>query len=173
MIPDKCDIPKGYSAVNMFVIVKENASDFIKFVEDVFEGKERTYVRTPDKDGKLIHAEIQIGDSSILVADSKDDWPFTPAFIQIYVKDAQVILDRATKNGARVITERSDFYNGVKLARIQDAWGNIWWLYEPEKKKDEVKPVADVSWHDKKPSAIYTSLMDAMRKLNAGKPGHR
>jgi uncharacterized glyoxalase superfamily protein PhnB len=165
MVLDKRDIPKGYNAVNMFVIVKDNADGFIKFVEELFEVKERTHVRTPDKDGKLIHAEVQIGDSSILVADSKDDWLFTPAFIQIYVKDAQRILDKARKIGATVITERSDFYNGFKLARIQDKWGNIWWLYEPEKKDVEVKKDTDVSWHNKKPSEIYTTLMDAMQKL--------
>jgi uncharacterized glyoxalase superfamily protein PhnB len=170
MVLEKSDIPKGYNAVNMFVIVKDNADSFIKFVEELFEGKERTYVRTPDKDGKLIHAEVQIGDSSILVADSKEDWPYTPAFIQIYVKDAQTILDKAKKIGAKVITEKSDFYNGLKLARIQDKWGNIWWLYEPEKKDSEVKKDPDVSWHNKKASEIYTTLMDAMRKLKNGKP---
>jgi|WetSurMetagenome_2_1015567.scaffolds.fasta_scaffold226495_2 uncharacterized glyoxalase superfamily protein PhnB len=165
MVLNKSDIPQGYNAVNMFVIVKDNAGDFIKFVEEVFDGKERSYVRTPDKDGKLIHAEIQIGDSSILVSDSKEDWPFTPAFIQIYVQDAQDVLDKAIKAGAEVITERSDFYNGFKLARIQDKWGNIWWLYEPEKKNIEINKTADVSWHNKKPSGIYTTLMDAMQKL--------
>ena len=167
MILDKQKIPNGYNAVNMFVLIKGDAKKFIAFVEQVFGGIERKQVRTPDKDGTLIHSEVQIGDSSILIADSKPDWPFTPAFIQVYVKDAQTILDRAQKEGAVVVTEVSEFYNGLKLARIKDVWGNIWWLYEPKKDlKDifsEVK--SDTNWHNKKPSMIYTTLMEAMREL--------
>jgi uncharacterized glyoxalase superfamily protein PhnB len=167
MILDKQKIPNGYNAINMFVLIKGDAKKFIEFVEQVFDGIEKKQVRTPDKDGTLIHSEVQIGDSSILIADSKPDWPFTPAFIQVYVEDAQTILDRAQKAGAVVVTEVSDFYNGLKLARIKDIWGNIWWLYEPKndtkEKSSEVK--SDTSWHDKKPSMIYTTLMEAMREL--------
>ncbi len=138
MILDKQNIPIGYNAVNMFILIKGDAKKFIEFVEQVFGGIERKQVRTPDKDGLLIHAEVQLGDSSLLIADSKPDWLFTPAFIQVYVKDAQSILDRAQKAGAVVVTEVSDFYNSLKLARLKDAWGNIWWLYEPESDMKEI-----------------------------------
>ncbi len=167
MILNKQKIPNGYNSVNMFVLIKGDAIKFIEFVEKVFDGKERKNFRTPDKDGKLIHAEVQLGDSSILIADSKPDWLFTPAFIQIYVENAQAILDRAVKMGATIVTEVSDFYNGFKLARLKDNWGNIWWLYEPE--KEEVEKISetesDTSWQNKKPSNVYVTLMDAMKNL--------
>jgi PhnB protein len=151
----------------MFVLIKGDVKKFIEFVEQVFGGTERKDVRTTDKDGTLIHSEVQLGDSSILIADSKPDWLFTPAFIQVNVEDAQTILDRAQKAGAIIVTEVSDFYNGFKLARLRDVWGNIWWLYEPKndtkEKSSEVK--SDTSWHDKKPSMIYTTFMEAMREL--------
>ncbi len=166
MVLEQSKIPEGYHTVNQFVLVKDSAETFIKFVEEVFGGKERTAVRTPDRDGTLIHAEIQLGDATILLADSKDDWPFTPAFIQIYVEDAQAVLDRGKQSGATVITEVSDFYNGFKLARLQDPWGNIWWLYTPDNRGELTEPKSDVSWHDRKPSKVYTTLMDAMRALN-------
>ena len=167
MVLDKQKIPIGYNEVNSFVIIKGDAIKFIKFVEEVFGGKERKSLRIPDRDGKLIHAEIQLGNSSILVADSKPDWLFTPAFIQIYVENAQKVLDRAVKMDATIITEVSDFYNGFKLARLKDNWGNIWWLYEPEKEKKKkiIESKSDTSWHDKKPSKVYTTLMDAMKSL--------
>jgi len=65
------------------------------------------------------------------------------------------------------VTEVSDFYGGFKLARLKDGWGNIWWLYEPisDTKKISGEPKSDTSWHDKKPSRIYTTLMEAMREL--------
>ncbi|MBE7171039.1 MAG: VOC family protein [Williamsia sp.] len=153
-----------YNKVNPFVIVKESAVGFIRFLEEVFDGKENKPIRTPDKDGTLIHAEVQIGDSMILIADSKDDWPFTPAFLQVYVDDAQLILEKATKCGAEIVTPLSDFYNGLKLARMKDKWGNIWWLYE-KGDAQKVDNKSDTDWHNSKPSEIYLTLMSAMKNL--------
>lgn len=153
-----------YNKVNPFVIIKGGAANFIEFVQKIFDGKENKAVRTPDKDGTLIHAEIQIGDSTLLIADSKEDWPFTPAFLQIYVDDAQQILDKAITENAEIVTELSEFYNGLNLARLKDPFGNIWWLYEkvgnkiPENK-------SNTDWHSNKPSEIYTTLMTAMKNL--------
>jgi len=110
---------------------------------------------------------VKIGDSMILIADSKDDWPFTPAFPQVYVNNAQEILNRAETSGAKIITPLSDFYNGLKIARFQDSWGNIWWLFERGviKEKSIIKESVDTGWHDKKPSQIYSTLMEAMKNL--------
>jgi uncharacterized glyoxalase superfamily protein PhnB len=165
MLLEKSAIPECHNTVNMFVVVKNSACEFIKFVENVFGGKERTNVRTPDRDGTLIHAEVQVGSTTIMTADSKPDWPFTPAFLQIYVQDAQVVLDKAKAEGAKVITEISKFYGGYNLARIRDPWGNLWWIYEPDTAKPETEQEADTSWHNEKPSEIYTTLMDAMKSL--------
>lgn len=158
---------EGYNTVNFFILVKGGAAKFIGFVEKVFGGEENQRARTPDKDGTLIHAEIRVGNAMLLVADSKPDWPFTPAFPQVYVQDVQAALDRARQAGARVVTEVSEFYHGLKLARFQDEWGNIWWLFEKSANPDgpNPNPKADVSWHDRNPSKIYTTLMDAMRNL--------
>lgn len=113
-------LPEGYNTVNFFILVKGRASPFIEFVEKVFGGVENSQVRTPDKDGLLIHAEVWLGNAMLLVANAKPDWPFTPAFLQVYVRDAQAVLDRALEAGARVVTEVSGFYNNLKLARFQD-----------------------------------------------------
>jgi uncharacterized glyoxalase superfamily protein PhnB len=158
-------ITPHYNKLNPFVIIKGGASDFIKFVEQVFNAEENKPVRTPDRDGTLIHAEVQIGDSMILVADSKEDWPFTPAFLQVYVEDAQEVLNRAEKEGADIITKLSIFYNGLKLARFKDPWGNIWWLYEKMNVENLVGNKSDRDWHNEKPSEIYTTLMQAMKNL--------
>ena len=124
-------IPEGHQEINSFFIIKNDASKFIEFAQKVFEAKERKEVRTPDKDGKLIHAEIQIGQSTIMVADSKDDWPFTPSFMQIYVASIDSTIEVSKLNGASVVTEKTAFYGGFNVARIRDPFGNIWWLYEP------------------------------------------
>lgn len=157
--------PNGHNSINPFVIIKNDALKFIQFAESVFGAKERIEVRTPDRDGKLIHAEIMIGNSSIMIADSKDDWPFTPSFIQIYIGSIKKVLDLAMEAGATVVTELSPFYGGYNIARIKDPFGNIWWLYEPAGNKDTAYDKSDTTWHDRKPSYIYLTLVDAMKNL--------
>jgi len=161
----------AYNKVNFFILVKGGASEFIEFVEKVFDAHENKKARTPDKDGTLIHAEIQIGNSMILVADSKADWPFTPAFPQVYVDNAKEILKNAKNNGAEIITEVSEFYGGLNIARFKDPWQNIWWLFTKNDKTQKPKETSDsnTDWHSEKPSYLYTTIMDAMRNLKMKK----
>ncbi len=158
-------IPVGHCKINPFFIIKNDALQFIDFTINVFEARERREVRTPDKDGKIIHAEVQIDDSTIMLADSKDDWPFTPSFIQIYIKSIDQTLEKAKNNNAEIITEKTPFYGGYNIARIKDPFGNIWWLYEKSKTENQNYNKTDTSWHDRKPSYIYTTLVEAMKSL--------
>jgi PhnB protein len=161
-------VPSGYNNTNQFVIIKGGATNFIEFAIKTFGAKERKTVRTPDRDGLLIHAEIELGNATLMLADSKEDWPFTPAFIQVYVQDAQATLDRATTEGAELVTKVSKFYGGFKLARFKDPFGNIWWLYEPDPEgQKDAEQSSNTDWQDKKPSEIYMTIMDAMKNLKA------
>ena len=168
MLPTSEQIPNGYNNTNQFVIIKGGATNFIEFVAKIFGAKERVEVRTPDRDGLLIHAEVALGDATLMLADSKEDWPFTPAFIQVYVQDAQATLDRATTSGAELVTKVSKFYGGFKLARFKDPFGNIWWLYQPDPEgQEDTKQSSNTDWHDSRPSEVYSTIMDAMRSLTA------
>ncbi len=159
----------GYNTLNPFVLVKGpgGAAGFIGFLREVFDGVERDSVRTPDRDGSILHAEVRLGGSSVLLADSKPDWPFTPAFEQIYVDDLSTVLERAASAGAEIVTPRSAFYGGFNIARILDPWGNLWWIYEPDAGTDDraASASADTSWQDRDPSAVYMTLMDVMVRL--------
>jgi uncharacterized glyoxalase superfamily protein PhnB len=158
--------PADHNTVNPFVIVPR-AAEFIDFVTEVFDGREATAFRIPDRDGLLIHAEVVVGDSSILIADRKPDWPFTPALLQMYVLDSQAVLDRAAARGATVITPVSAFYGGYSLARFRDPWSNLWWLYAPQAAESDARSSesSKTDWRNSEPSQVYTSLMQAMREL--------
>lgn len=164
MSQDQANSPH-YNTINPFLLIKGGALAFIDFVVFVFDGIEYKGVRTPDRDGSIIHAEIQVGDAMLLIADSKNDWPFTPAFLQVYVEDAQGTLNRALNHGATLITDVSPFYNKLKMARIKDPWGNLWWIYEKMDGSEEPSNASDLGWHHRDPSYIYSSLMEAMRNL--------
>lgn len=159
--------PSGHNTINPFVAVAD-ARGFIDFVVEVFGGKETVEVRTPDRDGKLIHAEVVVGNSTVMMCDSKDDWSFTPALLQIYTENSESTLKKATDAGGTIITPTSSFYGGYTLARILDPWRNLWWIYAPGTEPVSGQEVrkAETNWHDEDPRFVYTSLMETMRTLS-------
>ncbi|WP_191299989.1 VOC family protein [Lentzea cavernae] len=161
--------PEGRNTVNGFVIT-DHAADLIEFLQHVFDAVEDPEARAPDYaagDGSLIHAEVRIGNSLLMVADRKADWPFTPAFTQVYVSDPVAVLTRASERGATVITDVSPFYGGYDIARFRDPWQNLWWLFAPAKAGHlaENWDEGDGDWENAEPNPVYTTLVEAMRTL--------
>lgn len=125
-------LPPGYGSVNPFVAVRGpgGAPAFMEFLSDVFGARETRAAHTLDADDLLIHAEVRIGDSTLMLCDAKPHWAFTPALLQVYVRNVEAVVDRARARGADVVTEPTDFHGRQRLARFQDPWRNIWWLFE-------------------------------------------
>ena len=165
-------LPPGHNTVNGFIAVR-GAAKFVEFLCAVFDGTETTSVRTPDRDGGLIHAEVRIGTATVMITDAKPDWPELHALTQVYVKDAAMVLRLAVEHGARIVTEPTPFYGSVHIARFVDPWSNLWWLYEPSivaatpPAKVDTSSDPRTSWHSKEPSYVYRTLMDEMRELGA------
>lgn len=119
-------IPEGYPTVCPFAITKSSAK-LIDFATASLGATERT--RVHNEDGESIgHAEIQIGDSVIMMFDSQPNWPATPAFLNIYVEDCDAAHRRALENGAEEVTPLSTNAWGDRGSRIRDPLGNIWWI---------------------------------------------
>ncbi|MGP5412824.1 VOC family protein [Brachybacterium paraconglomeratum] len=156
----------GYGSLNSFAIVKgpDGARGFHSYLAAVFDAVETLEAHAVDTDGLLIHSESRIGDSCLMVVDSKPDWPFTPAMLQVNVEDPEEVLRRARERGARVITEVSPFY-GSTITRFQDPWHNIWWLFGPA---DEDAP--ELEWDpevaaEEGESEVHASICRAMEGL--------
>jgi PhnB protein len=109
-------------SVNPFVIL-EDAASFIAFAEEVFGEREVVEVRTPTPTGRLIHAELRIGDSLLLLADAQEGWHTRPGLFQIWVSDVQEVIAHAVDKGAVVVTPPTPFYGSITLARIQESVG--------------------------------------------------
>lgn len=129
---------RGHS-LNPFVIV-EDAAGFIAFAEQVFEAREVVEARTPTPTGSLIHAELRVGDSILLLADPQRGWQAHPGLFQIWVSDVEELVTRAVGSGAVVVTPPTPFYGSLTLARIQDPWRNLWWVYQPVPGQPDPKP---------------------------------
>ena len=168
------DLPPGYGTVNPFVAVRGpgGAAGFIEFVTAVFGGRETLAAHTIDVDDLLIHAEVRIGDSTVMVCDAKPNWPFTPALLQVYVTDADAVVARARADGAEVITEPTGFYGNQRLARLLDPWHNVWWLFEfgAESTAPSQAPNELPRWRpdpSAPPSEIHRTIDEAMTRLVA------
>ncbi|MCV2393683.1 hypothetical protein OEB99_05120 [Actinotalea sp. M2MS4P-6] len=127
-------------SLNPFAIV-EDAAGFIAFAEQVLGAVEVTEARTSTPAGRLIHAELRVGDSVLLLADPQEGWGTHPGLFQVWVADVDAVLARAVERGADLVTPATQFYGSVTLARILDPWGTLWWLYQPSPGQPDPLPV--------------------------------
>jgi PhnB protein len=130
-MPERTNLPsapEGYATVNPFIIT-DDAGGLIEFLKQVLGATERPEARTVDGDGLLLHAELEIGDTTVMLADRKPDWPFTPSLLQVYVDDLDATLETARRLNATVVTEPTEFY-GDLFSRMRDPWNNLWWVYQ-------------------------------------------
>jgi uncharacterized glyoxalase superfamily protein PhnB len=122
-------VPDQYTAITPWVISSSTA-ELIKFLEDAFEAKEVPGSRIKNEDGAIIHDVVKIGDALIMLFDAKPDWAPTPAFLNLYVDDAEKVYQKALKLGATSVTDMTTLYFGEKVCRIIDPFGNLWWINE-------------------------------------------
>ena len=115
-------IPKGYHSVTP-ALNQEDAARVIEFCKKAFGAKEK--MRMPGPGGKIMHAEIQIGDSVIMLNDAMQDPP-QPASLFLYVPDVDKVLAKAVKAGANVLMPAQDMFWGDRFCRVTDPAGNKW-----------------------------------------------
>jgi PhnB protein len=118
-------VPTGYHTVTPFVIVK-GAARFIDFMKEAFGAVEMT--RVADRSGAIGHAEVRIGDSVVMLFDSKEGWPETPAFLRLYIEDVDAWYQRALKARATSVTKPTNTPWGDRSCRVRDPFGNLWWI---------------------------------------------
>jgi PhnB protein len=117
--------PASYHTVVPYLTVKE-APHFIEFLQQVFDAKESERIPTPD--GKIMHAEVRIGDSAIMISEACDEMGPMPASLYLYVKDSDAAFRKALDAGAAVIMEPADMFWGDRFSSVKDRWGNQWSL---------------------------------------------
>jgi uncharacterized glyoxalase superfamily protein PhnB len=118
-------IPEGYHSVTPFINAK-GAAQLLDFMRDAFGAEE--IARVEMEDGTIGHAETRIGDSIVMLFDAKDEWPWTPSFLRIYVHDGDAMFAQALKAGGSSITEMTNMPWGDRVGRIRDPLGNLWWI---------------------------------------------
>ncbi|HLC11004.1 MAG TPA: VOC family protein [Candidatus Bathyarchaeia archaeon] len=118
-------IPEGYHSLTPIVTV-EGAVKLIDFLKQVFNAQEEEVYKGPD--GRVIHAELTIGDSILMLSDANPEFPALPAMINVYTEDVDAAYRRALKAGATSLREPSNQFYGDRTAGVKDAHGNQWWI---------------------------------------------
>jgi uncharacterized glyoxalase superfamily protein PhnB len=122
-------------------VAAKGADRFLDFVEAVFATEKAVRVRNPD--GTVGHAEVRVGDSVVMAFDSRPEWPFTPAFLSVYVPDSDAVVAKALAADATLVTEvTTSGIVGERGGRIKDPVGNIWWVQTKVEDVDEATMLA-------------------------------
>ena len=118
-------VPEGMHSVTPYLVV-DGASELIQFVEQSFNGKATGVMKT--KDGKIMHAGVQIGDSQIMVSDATERYLPGTSRLYLYVDDVDVIYKKALDAKGVSLREPTNEFYGDRSAGVKDAWGNEWWI---------------------------------------------
>jgi len=124
-------IPKGYHAVTPYLCVK-GAAQAIEFYKRAFGAKE--IMRMPGPNGTIGHAEIQINNCRIMLADEFPEMNFrspqafggTPVGINLYVKNVDAIAKRVVAAGAKLLRPVADQFYGDRSCSVEDPFGHVW-----------------------------------------------
>jgi len=126
-------IPDGYGTVTPFLNVN-GAAEAIEFYKKAFGAEERA--RMPGPNNKLMHAEIKIGNSIVMLSDAMMS-PATQSNIHLYVEDVDAAWKRAVDAGAQVVMPIADQFWGDRYGVLSDKWNNRWSLASH---KEDVAP---------------------------------
>jgi len=108
-------------------IITKSTEKLIDFLKAAFNAKEEVRGYN-EEDGTIGHAEVKIGNSTILMFDLKPEWPSLPSFIRLYVDNGDEVYKQALKAGATSMTKMTTHYWGDRIGRVLDPFGNIWWI---------------------------------------------
>lgn len=124
-------IPDGYHVVTPYLAV-DDAAKAIDYYTRAFDAKERGRMDAPG--GKIAHAELQIGDSVVMLSDPFPQASTTPpkelggasASVFLYVDDVDAVVRRAVEAGATIAMEVADQFWGDRFGTIVDPFGHVW-----------------------------------------------
>ena len=117
-------VPDEYPTVCPYIVTK-GIGKLIDFVKQVFAGQEKLVSRGPD--GSVMHAEIRIGNSIVMMGEGGDAKSF-PAMLHLYLENVDAVYKRAMEAGAKSLREPADQIYGDRTGGVEDAFGNQWWI---------------------------------------------
>jgi len=139
-------VPEGFHTVTPYLIVNDGRAA-IEFYKQAFGAKEEYRMDGPG--GKVMHAEIRIGDSHVMLADEFPDMGYrgpqalggSPVSLLLYVEDVDARFQRAVAAGAKVLRPVEDQFYGDRTGTLADPFGHVWSIatHKEDVPPDEIK----------------------------------
>ncbi len=132
-------IAPGFHSVTPYLTIK-NAVEALEFYKKAFGVIEKYKILMPD--GRLGHAQIQLGDSQIMFAEECPEWGNkspetlggTPVTLYVYVEDVDAFFERAVGAGAIELHPVADQFYGDRSGHLKDPFGHVWCIATPKEK---------------------------------------
>jgi PhnB protein len=118
-------IPEGSHTVTPYLMV-QGASKLIDFLKQAFKAEEIHRFTFPD--GTVMHAQVRIGDSMVMMSEARAEHEPMPTMIYLYVEDVDTVYKRALQAGAISLREPTNEFYGDRSGGIKAASGNQWWI---------------------------------------------
>lgn len=117
-------IPEGFHAVTPYLTVK-GAAKVVNFLQKAF-GAELVYEPIKRPDGAIMHADVKISDSHVMIADESEYAKASPSALYLYVPDVDATYQQAIKAGGEPVMEPMDMFYGDRTGCVKDPAGNQW-----------------------------------------------
>ncbi|WP_084965864.1 VOC family protein [Thermoactinospora rubra] len=123
-------VPDRYRYAAIPHLMVDGAAEAIRFYTEAFGGEE--LFRIADPQGRIIHAEVGIGGSTVMVGDADDPFKAPGAVggstvgIHVYVDDVDALSERAVRAGAKLLQPSTDMFYGDRTVMLADPFGHIW-----------------------------------------------
>lgn len=119
-------IPAGYHTVTPYLLV-DGVAGLIEFLVAAFDAEVKGSLTRPD--GSLMHAEVQVGDSMVMMGEPMGEFGPMPASVFLYVPDCDATYQAALAAGGTSVMDVTTMeHAGVRYGGVQDPTGTIWWI---------------------------------------------
>ncbi len=118
-------IPEGFRTVTPYLVVA-GVPRLIAFLSAAFGAQE--IERTQGPDGRVMHAQVRIGDSVVMMGEAMEGFPAVPSHIYLYVPDADTVFRAGIGAGGVSVMEIATQPYGDRCGGVRDPSGNTWWI---------------------------------------------
>lgn len=118
-------IPEGFHTVTPYLVV-EGVPQLIEFICAGLGGELLEKSEMPD--GTVMHAQVKVGDSIVMMGEAQEEWKPLPCFLYLYVPDADALYNQAVAAGGTSVQEPRDEFYGDRTSAVKDPGGNTWYI---------------------------------------------
>ncbi len=135
-------VPEGFHSVTPNLVV-HGADKVLNFLEKAFDAKQIHNMMGPD--GTVMHAEVKIGDSVVMMGEAMGNRQPMPTSLYLYVSDADAVYNRALQAGATSTMEIANQFWGDRVGGVKDPAGNHWMIatHKEDVPPDEMRKRAE------------------------------